>query len=86
MGVLLLFGVHKLGSKMVSGSWSLNLRSVRGSDRETYGSPRFPLRGSFKGDMDTGMDIDVDIDVDLFGDLVSLLSNGPYRAYYGFLW
>ena len=26
--------------------------------------PRFPLRGSFKGDVDIGIDRDVDIDVD----------------------
>ena len=31
----------------------------------TQGSPRFPLKGSFKGDVDIGMDIDVDIDMDL---------------------
>ena len=58
---------------------------VVGCQRGTYlDGPRFPLKGSFKGDIDTGIDIDVDIDVDLFGDLVSLLSNGPYWAYH--LW
>ena len=31
-------------------------------DRETQGSPRFPLEGSFKGDVDIGIDIDVDIE------------------------
>ena len=35
-----------------------------------------PLKGSFKGNIDTN----VDMDVDLFGDLVSLLSNGPHWA------
>ena len=29
------------------------------------GSPRFPLKGSFKGDIGTGIDIDVDIDIAL---------------------
>ena len=33
--------------------------------RGTPGSPRFPLKGSFKGDVDVGIDIDVDIDIDL---------------------
>ena len=28
------------------------------------GSPRFLLRGSFKGDMGRGIDIDVDMDID----------------------
>ena len=42
--------------------------------------------GSSKGDIDTGIDIDVDMDVDLFGDLVSLLRDGPYWAYYVSLW
>ena len=45
-----------------------------------------PLKGSFKGDIDTGIDVDVDIDIDLFGDLVSLLRNGTCWAYYGLLW
>ena len=31
----------------------------------TWGSPRFPLKGSFKGDVDIGIDIDVDIDLAL---------------------
>ena len=29
---------------------------------KTPGSPRFPLKGSFKGDIDMGIDVDVDID------------------------
>ena len=35
------------------------------SDRGTWGSPRFPLKGSFKGDIDIGIDMDVDIDIAL---------------------
>ena len=27
--------------------------------------PRFPLKGSLKGDIDVGIDIDADIDIDL---------------------
>ena len=30
----------------------------------TSGSPRFPLKGSFKGDIEVGLDIDEDIDLD----------------------
>ena len=29
-----------------------------------FESPRFPLKGSLKGDIDVGIDIDADIDVD----------------------
>ena len=29
------------------------------------GSPRFPLKGSFKGDMGRGIDVDVDVDIEL---------------------
>ena len=52
------------------------------------GSPRFPLKGSFKGDVDIGIDIDVDIvDIELDdGDLASLLSKdhiGLIMACYG---
>ena len=28
------------------------------------GNPRFPLKGSFKGDVDIGIDIDIDVDID----------------------
>ena len=28
------------------------------------GSPRFPLKGSFKGDIDIDIDVDMDIDLD----------------------
>ena len=31
----------------------------------SLGSPRFPLKGSFKGDIDIDIDVDVDIDVDM---------------------
>ena len=30
--------------------------------RGTPGSPRFPLKGFFKGDIDIGIDVDADID------------------------
>ena len=33
--------------------------------REILGNPRFPLKGSLKGDIDIAIDIDVDIDIDL---------------------
>ena len=33
--------------------------------RGAWGSPRFPLKGSFKGDIDIGIDIDVDINIAL---------------------
>ena len=58
--------------------------NLLGCSSGTPGSPRFPLKGSLKGDADTGIDIDVDI-IDT-EDLVSLLGKGPYGAYYGFLW
>ena len=29
------------------------------------GSPRFPLKGSFTGDVDIGIDIDIDVDIDV---------------------
>ena len=32
--------------------------------RGTPGSPRFPLKGSFKGDIGIDMDVDVDIEWD----------------------
>ena len=57
--------------------------------RGTPGSPRFPLKGSFKGDIGIDIDVDMDIDLDARGDLVSRLSNGPYRAShdsYGLVW
>ena len=28
-------------------------------------SPRFPLKGSFKGDIDIGIDVDINVDVDM---------------------
>ena len=31
---------------------------------EVLGKPRFPLKGSFKGDVDIGIDRDVDIELD----------------------
>ena len=31
------------------------------SEKVLIGNPRFPLKGSFKGDRDMGIDIDVDI-------------------------
>ena len=33
--------------------------------RGTPGSPRFPVKGCLKGDIDIGVDIDVDIDIGL---------------------
>ena len=33
--------------------------------RENLGSSRFPLKGSFKGDIDIVVDVDVDIDMTL---------------------
>ena len=54
--------------------------------------PRFPLKGSFKRDVDIDIDIDRDVDIDTryrlrcSADLVSRLSKGPYyRACYGLL-
>ena len=35
------------------------------STREILGNPRFPLKGSLKGDIDIAINIDVDIDIDL---------------------
>ena len=35
------------------------------STREILGNPRFPLKGSFKGDIDIAIDMDVDIDIAL---------------------
>ena len=34
-------------------------------DQETPGSSRFPLKGSFQGDVDRGIDVDVDVDIEL---------------------
>ena len=61
---------------MLNGGW----HSAHGSKRDitnkgvhywdargTPGIPRFPLKGSFKGDIDIGIDIDVDIDLDARG-------------------
>ena len=41
-------------------------RPSRGCSLGTPGSPRFPFKGSFKGDIDIiGIDIDVDMDIGL---------------------
>ena len=32
--------------------------------RENLGSPRFPLKGSFKGDIDIDVDVDIDMTLD----------------------
>ena len=40
--------------------------------------PRFPLRGSFKGDIDIGIDIDRGIDSDI---VYSTILGGPWYLY-----
>ena len=54
-------------------------REPRAPASEALGTPRFLLKGSFKGDIgiDIDVDMDVDIDIDLEG-LVCQLSNWPY--------
>ena len=42
--------------------WKKGRPQVQGS---LLGNPRFPLKGSLKGDIDVAIDIDVDIDIDL---------------------
>ena len=36
---------------------------------KSLGSPRFPLKGSFKGDIDIGIDINVDLDSNTEADM-----------------
>ena len=47
---------------------------------QNWGSPRFPLKGSLKGDIDIGIGIDVDIDID--SDMAALISLRPEKEVY----
>ena len=43
-------------------------------------NPRFPLKGSFKGDTDTGVDMDLDMDID--SDMAVSISWGSFKESY----
>ena len=49
----------------------------------TWESPRFPLKGPFKGEVDTGIDIDVDMDID--SDVAVSTHYGSFQRGLGFL-
>ena len=55
----LYFGVLETGTP---GSFRRVAHQEGLPDQGTLGSPRFPLKGSFKGDVDIGIDIDVDME------------------------
>ena len=44
--------------------------------RET-GNPRFPLKGSFEGDMEIDIDVEVDVDVDSY---FGCLATGDFKV------
>ena len=50
----------------------------------SWESPRFPLKGSFKGDIDTSIDIDVDMDID--SDMAVSISWRSFKGVWGSFW